>query len=219
MHLTKHHAPYSYNTFGRGYKHNQQHLAGVTTILNSTKSAEAQQFLNNYRKKTSQAAQQRNLDRGSQLHALLEGVLAGKSIDGYSSEVRSYYKSIYDGFLKQHQPTALLTEGFVWHPLGYGGSFDAVVRIDDELWLVDWKTSKSRRSGNILHDYKLQLAAYIGAFNHVYPDCKVKQAVLVVGFKASPAQTEWLYSDDILRYWADWVKRVKQYKILEQKKV
>lgn len=48
-----------------------------------------------------------------------------------------------------------LTEVTLWHPeMGYAGTFDLLVWIDGELWLIDVKTS--RRVGK---SHKMQLAA------------------------------------------------------------
>jgi len=47
----------------------------------------------------------------------------------------------------------------------FGGTPDAILRIDGKLALADWKTSK-----RIYHDTVLQVAAYRHLWEHVHPD-------------------------------------------------
>lgn len=61
----------------------------------------------------------------------------------------------WETFKFVHTIEPLYTEVTLWHPeLGYAGTFDLLAWIDDELWLIDVKTS--RRVGP---SHKMQLAA------------------------------------------------------------
>lgn len=73
-------------------------------------------------------------------------------------EVRGYVRSAAL-FLAEFSPEFLANEVMVWSPTRwFAGTFDAIVRIDGELWMIDYKTSK-----RVYESHHLQLAAYEGA--------------------------------------------------------
>jgi hypothetical protein len=60
----------------------------------------------------------------------------------------------------------LEVEAIVIHEtLGYGGTCDLVAELDGEVWLLDWKTSKTVAwpDGRVYDEMRLQLAAYAHA--------------------------------------------------------
>jgi hypothetical protein len=63
--------------------------------------------------------------------------------------------SVWDAWREQHEIRPDLTETTVWNDdEGYAGTFDLLVWIDGELWLIDVKTSR-----NLWPEHTMQLAA------------------------------------------------------------
>lgn len=100
-------------------------------------------------------------DRGSRIHAALEGILKRTRPAVEARDVAAI-----DGaraWLNDNRVTPIEVESFLLNETaGYGGTGDLIARIGDEVWLLDWKTSASvvDRSGRVYPDMRLQLAAY-----------------------------------------------------------
>lgn len=100
-------------------------------------------------------------DRGSRLHAVLESVLRRER-----PAVGDADRPAVDGaraWLNEQHVRPLEVEAFLINEtLGYGGTCDLIAEIDGEVWLLDWKTSKSVAwpDGTVYDEMRLQLAAY-----------------------------------------------------------
>ena len=56
--------------------------------------------------------------------------------------------------------------GVIHEPLGYAGTIDCIVKFRNKICLIDWKTSKRRKTTlRSCYDYPVQLAAYAAAVN------------------------------------------------------
>lgn len=103
-------------------------------------------------------------ERGSRIHTALESVLRRELV-----EVEPQDRAAVEGaraWLNEAKLKPLEVEAFLIHEtLGYGGTCDLIAELDGEVWLLDWKTSKSVAwpSGQVYVDLKLQLAAYANA--------------------------------------------------------
>jgi len=99
---------------------------------------------------------------GKLLHAYIQADLEGATVDevGYTQEQIASAKKSFAQYLRwkdNKQVKAIKTEYImVSEKYRYGGTLDALLEIDDELTLLDWKTST-----HISLDYKLQVAAYL----------------------------------------------------------
>jgi hypothetical protein len=103
-------------------------------------------------------------ERGSRIHQTIEGILRreGPAIDprdaGAIAGVRTW--------LNERHVKPLEVEAYLIHEtLGYGGTLDVIAEIDGEVWLLDWKTSKSVAwpDGRVYDEMRYQLAAYANA--------------------------------------------------------
>lgn len=100
-------------------------------------------------------------ERGSRLHATLEGVLRRESPAIDPRDVGAIAGA--RGWLNENQVKPLEVESFLLNEtLGYGGTVDLIAEIGGVTWLLDWKTSKSVAwpDGRVYDDMRLQLAAY-----------------------------------------------------------
>ena len=102
------------------------------------------------------------LDTGRLLHAYIQADLEGAVVDevGYTPEQISLAKKSFAQYLRWKngkQIKTIKTEYvMVSEKYRYGGTLDALLEVDGELTLLDWKTST-----HISLDYKLQVAAYL----------------------------------------------------------
>ena len=95
--------------------------------------------------------------RGTEVHAYAEQVLHGDEVD-VPAILAPYVQGAVDlmddlGVEPIHTEVQLASRKY-W----YAGTADLFARVDDEVWLLDWKTSKS-----IHGDYFAQMGAYAGA--------------------------------------------------------
>ena len=103
---------------------------------------------------------------GTQVHEAAESLVLGQEVSWmddygnakYSQIVWEMILKFYD-FWSTYKPELISTEDFVYSDeFKFAGTADLVVKMDNETWLLDLKTSNS------LHkSYDLQLAAYAKA--------------------------------------------------------
>lgn len=104
--------------------------------------------------------------QGTQVHEACEKLILGEEVswmDDYGNA--KYSQIVWEMILKFHEfwstykPELISAEEFVWSDEHkYAGTADIVCKIDDEVWLLDIKTSNS-----IHKSYDLQLASYAKA--------------------------------------------------------
>ena len=103
-------------------------------------------------------------ERGSRIHAALESILRREPVAVDPADVPAIEGA--RTWLNEKRVKPLEVEAFLINEtLGYGGTCDLVAEIEDEIWLLDWKTSKSVAwpSGKVYDEMRLQLAAYAHA--------------------------------------------------------
>lgn len=119
------------------------------------------------------------------------------------------------------QPEIIHTEIAVFEPSskrfshGFGGSIDLVCRIDGQLWIIDFKTSKS-----VFLSHKIQLSAYKHIIEKMFPGEEVKIAVLQVGYAKNKKHYKFTECEDCFNLfevaYRIWENEVK-YKDVQQK--
>ncbi len=110
---------------------------------------------------------------GSSVHLLadIEGIglrASETATEGFQvSEGVQPYLEAYRAFLGRYSRSAIVSsEHMVWSLNGYAGTYDLLMTIDDELWLLDIKTSGK----GPYPEWGLQLAAYRYADSIVLPN-------------------------------------------------
>ena len=164
---------HKYNMKGELVKEWEDGLWSVTTILDVAHKPALQAWRDNVGPEEADRYMRERADIGSKVHAACETYLNARGGIGKTMilhremfNIGSDASMMYDGFLKwleKTEPHTLATEKFVYSTRhGYAGSADYVCEIDGELWIIDFKTSKS------LHDAMgLQLAAYRQAYQEM----------------------------------------------------
>lgn len=102
--------------------------------------------------------------RGTDVHVLAERLVHGDEVD-VPGHLAGHVKG-YADFLDRFGVDPILTERSVAHRgLYYAGRFDLIAWLNDDLWMLDIKTST-----NVYGETALQLAAYAGADFYVTDD-------------------------------------------------
>ncbi|CAG2177222.1 unnamed protein product [Oppiella nova] len=206
--------------------HDLNHVSyypSVTTILSSTMSVQSVVALDKWKKlKTSQLGEkgfrdyQKNiLSRGKLLHLNIKNFLQTKdeSCLTLNENIEKLWQSLSHALpdIRDVQ----LCETPVAHPfLCYKGIVDCVAYYSGKLVIVEWKTSeKLKPTLKDIYDNPLQAVAYMGAINfetdHHLP---IKEVVLVYAYEdGSKCQIHHLNGDQCLKYWGQWLARVKAY--------
>ncbi len=131
-------------------------------------------------------------DRGSKVHNAIQDLLNGAEIkygDAYWNETKQANESFtleewkcliaFQRFWLDHNPTIVATERVCYSlKYGYAGTIDALLMIDDQLVVVDWKTSAA-----IYPSYLMQIAAYMVAEHETGEHKPVATAIVRLGTK------------------------------------
>ena len=108
-----------------------------------------------------QDANKESTDVGTLTHAFIEGHITNEEVstEGYERKIIDQALLCYGNYLlweKKYNPKFVETEkSFVSQEYGYGGTVDAICKIGDQKYILDWKTSAS-----IYPEYVSQLTAY-----------------------------------------------------------
>jgi hypothetical protein len=93
---------------------------------------------------------------GSEIHQLAEAIVKGQDVE--VPEDLAPYVAAYRTWVAEFEPEFIAAEEMVYSHHGYAGTFDAIVRIAGEVWMLDYKTAKG-----VYPETALQLAAYAAA--------------------------------------------------------
>lgn len=100
-------------------------------------------------------------ERGSRIHGVLESIARREPVEIDPADAAAVAGA--RAWLNEAKVRPLEVEAYLINEtLGYGGTCDLIAEIDGEVWLLDWKTSKSVAwaSGKVYDEMRLQLAAY-----------------------------------------------------------
>lgn len=155
--------------------------------------------------------------RGSQVHAMIESCLLTKAADVETPEILSdddiekatkeaiAIYSASQGVLNRVYDVELI-ESVVWHDvLAYAGTLDCLAAFDDELSVIDWKTSG--KQARIKSSFPYQLCAYATALNKLEGRVVVSKGVSVVMTPRGATVKKF----DLERYWPWWIECCKKY--------
>lgn len=161
--MTRH----KYNPQGELVEEHEPGLWSVTTILDVAHKPALQAWRDNVGPEEADRYMRERANLGTQVHKACEDYLNGvEVILREPHPIDSDFNQMMYGFgnfIAKFDPHTVATELFVYSARhGYAGSADLVCRLDGELWIIDFKTSKS------LHDAMgLQLAAYRQAYQEM----------------------------------------------------
>lgn len=165
----------------RFYESNGQLYPSVTTILDSYPKGPAFfEWLKQAGEKADEIRDQFG-KRGSVVHNLTEQYdkelpvsLMFEGKPQYTSMEWAMFER-YIEFLNRFKPEVLGIElNYASPTLGFGGTLDRIIKLDNKLTLIDLKTS------NYLHNhFWLQMAAYVKLFEEKNPGSKIEQIAIL----------------------------------------
>ena len=174
--------PRSENHGTRTYDVNGIKLPSVTTILSRTKD---QRFLKDWKAKVGEkkAEEIKNLSskRGTLMHKYLEHYVLGKGYEDLTDLGQATKKMAEKVIEVGLTPVSEYfgSEVTLYYPGLYAGATDLVCMHNDMETIVDFKQANRPKREEWIDDYKLQVAAYAMAHDHVHGS-KSRQAVIMV---------------------------------------
>jgi len=117
-------------------------------------------------------------EQGTLIHDAIGSFFHGKEITWaddngnakYNMEQWNMLMRFYE-FYKTYKPNPIAIEySMVDGELGFGGTLDFVGIINNQVWLIDWKSSNG-----VYRSYELQISAYVTMWNKLNPDKKIQR--------------------------------------------
>jgi hypothetical protein len=167
----------------RFYRREGNYYPSVTSVLNYFPK---NQFFHSWLKDVghnSDIIASKAAGEGTQVHTAVDNFLNGQEItwiDEYGNAKYNLdvWKMIlrFADFWNTHKPELIATEYHLFSDVHkYAGTADLVVRLFDNIWLLDLKTSNSLHTS-----YDLQLAAYAQAWNETHDEKVTHTGILWV---------------------------------------
>ena len=155
----------------RFYRRNGEYYPSVTSVLNYFPK---NQFFHSWLKDVghnSDIIASKAANEGTQVHTAIEEFLQGNEIQwideyGNAKYNLDVWKMIlkFADFWNTHKPELIASEYHLFSDTHeYAGTTDIIVRLNNQVWLLDIKTSNSLHTS-----YDLQLAAYAVAWNETH---------------------------------------------------
>ena len=162
---------------GRRYFVEGNAYPSVTTVIGEMKKKSIIEWRRKVGEEEANAISKRATTRGNKCHKLAEDYLSNKPLDRYKDDVLSL------GLFHQIRPYIdkinnihALEESLYSHTLKLAGRVDCIAEYDNELAIIDFKTSTKFKREEWIQDYCSQETAYAIMFQEL-TGLKVKQLV------------------------------------------
>ena len=190
---------------GRRYFVEGNAYPSVTTVIGEMKKRSIMEWRRKVGEEEANAISKRATTRGNKCHKLAEDYLSNKPLDRYRDDVLSL------GMFHQIRPYIdkinnihALEESLYSHTLKLAGRVDCIAEYDNELAIIDFKTSTKFKREEWIQDYFSQETAYAIMFQEL-TGLKVKQLVTIIAVETGTPQV--FVKKDILTY----VPKLKEY--------
>ena len=190
---------------GRRYFVEGNAYPSVTTVIGEMKKKSIMEWRRKVGEEEANAISKRATTRGNKCHKLAEDYLSNKPLDRYRDDVLSL------GLFHQIRPYIdkinnihALEESLYSHTLKLAGRVDCIAEYDNELAIIDFKTSTKFKREEWIQDYFSQETAYAIMFQEL-TGVKVKQLVTIIAVETGTPQV--FVKKDILTY----VPKLKDY--------
>ena len=190
---------------GRRYFVEGNAYPSVTTVIGEKKKKSILEWRRKVGEDEANAISKRATTRGNKCHKLAEDYLSNKPLDRYRDDVLSL------GMFHQIRPYIdkinnihALEESLYSHTLKLAGRVDCIAEYDNELAIIDFKTSTKFKREEWVQDYFSQETAYAIMFQEL-TGLKVKQIVTIIAVETGTPQV--FVKKDILTY----VPKLKEY--------
>ena len=190
---------------GRRYFVEGNAYPSVTTVIGEKKKKSIVEWRRKVGEEEANKVSKRATTRGNKCHKLAEDYLSNKPLDRYRDDVLSL------GLFHQIRPYIdrinnihALEESLYSHTLRLAGRVDCIAEYDEELAIIDFKTSTKFKREEWIQDYFSQETAYAIMFQEL-TGLKVKQLVTIIAVETGTPQV--FVKKDILTY----VPKLKEY--------
>ena len=190
---------------GRRYFVEGNAYPSVTTVIGEMKKKSILEWRRKVGEEEANSISKRATTRGNKCHKLAEDYLSNKPLDRYRDDVLSL------GMFHQIRPYIdkinnihALEESLYSHTLKLAGRVDCIAEYDNELAIIDFKTSTKYKREEWIQDYFSQETAYAIMFQEL-TGLKVKQLVTIIAVETGTPQV--FIKKDILTY----VPKLKEY--------
>ena len=190
---------------GRRYFVEGNAYPSVTTVIGEKKKDSILKWRRKVGEEEANAISKRASTRGNKCHKLAEDYLSNKPLDRYRDDVLSL------GMFHQIRPYIdkinnihALEESLYSHTLKLAGRVDCIAEYDNELAIIDFKTSTKYKREEWIQDYFSQETAYAIMFQEL-TGLKVKQLVTIIATEQGTPQI--FVKDNILEF----VPKLKEY--------
>ena len=155
----------------RYYRRNGEYYPSITYVLSAYPKGK---FFEDWLKKVGYSADyivKKAGEEGTQVHEMIEAFLNGEELNFLGANGRPlYHPDVWQMFLRfvdwweEYNPTLIETEVHLFSDeIKVAGTCDMVCEIDNELWIIDFKTSN-----NLQTTYDLQTAVYGKCYEECY---------------------------------------------------
>ena len=190
---------------GRRYFVEGNAYPSVTTVIGEKKKDSILKWRRKVGEEEANAISKRASTRGNKCHKLAEDYLSNKPLDRYRDDVLSL------GLFHQIRPYIdkinnihALEESLYSHTLKLAGRVDCIAEYDNELAIIDFKTSTKFKREEWIQDYFSQETAYAIMFQEL-TGLKVKQLVTIIATEQGTPQI--FVKNNILEF----VPKLKEY--------
>ena len=190
---------------GRRYFVEGNAYPSVTTVIGEMKKKSILEWRRKVGEEEANAISKRATTRGNKCHKLAEDYLSNKPLDRYKDDVLSL------GMFHQIRPYIdkinnihALEESLYSHTLKLAGRVDCIAEYDNELAIIDFKTSTKFKREEWIQDYFSQETAYAIMFQEL-TGLKVKQLVTIIATEQGTPQI--FVKNNILEF----VPKLKEY--------
>ena len=190
---------------GRRYFVEGNAYPSVTTVIGEKKKKSIIEWRRKVGEDEANKISKRATTRGNKCHKLAEDYLSNMPLDRYRDDVLSL------GLFHQIRPYIdrinnihALEESLYSHTLRLAGRVDCIAEYDEELAIIDFKTSTKFKREEWIQDYFSQETAYAIMFQEL-TGLKVKQLVTIIAVETGTPQV--FVKKDILTY----VPKLKEY--------
>lgn len=177
---------HKYNAEGRLVEPWEDGYYSVTTILAVKHNPWLWHWKMKLGKEESDRIGNEAAEKGTRVHRRLEQILQGREFKTTPKELKPYIDA-FNSWADEVNFSSYTPEHFVYsNKYKYAGTADLICKIDDDWWLIDFKTSKA-----IYDEYGLQIRAYGYAFEEMH-HYKVRTAILQLGL---PTKKGWKFRE------------------------
>ena len=141
----------------------------ITSILSNLSKAAIQEWRERVGEKEANKITRQASNRGTRVHSVCESYIQNQDgyLEGELPNVIEMFRSIEP--LLDRIDNVRLVEGALWSDeLKVAGRTDLIGDYDDELAVIDYKTSNTRKTWEMCHKFFMQGAFYAHAFEERY---------------------------------------------------